>query len=116
MGAKRILGCSSKTCNEAVRGDMGLETLKSHRDKAKLKWWYKLASMSARRYSRQLFNQEWKVKPCRGRQRKPWNKYVDELFDVLGLPKGELLDDIRKRQCPLNLFLSKVNECVSKRK
>ena len=21
-GAKRILGCSSKTCNEAVRGDM----------------------------------------------------------------------------------------------
>ena len=26
-GAKRILGCSSKTCNEAVRGDMGLKTL-----------------------------------------------------------------------------------------
>ena len=25
-GAKRILGCSSKTCNEAVRGDMGLDT------------------------------------------------------------------------------------------
>ena len=23
-GVKRILGCSSKTCNEAVRGDMGL--------------------------------------------------------------------------------------------
>ena len=28
-GAKQILGCSSKTCNEAVRGDMGLDTLKS---------------------------------------------------------------------------------------
>ena len=27
-GAKKILGCSSKTCNEAVWGDMGLETLK----------------------------------------------------------------------------------------
>ena len=26
-GAKRILRCSSKTCNEAVRGDMGLDTL-----------------------------------------------------------------------------------------
>ena len=24
-GAKRILGCSSKTSNEAVRGDMGLQ-------------------------------------------------------------------------------------------
>ena len=112
-GAKKILGCSSRTCNEAVRGDMGLETLKSRRDKAKLKWWYKLASMSVRRYPRQLFDQEWKVKPRRGRQRKPWNKYVDELFDVLGLPKGELLDDIRKGQCPLSLFLSNVNESVS---
>ena len=55
------------------------------------------------------------MKPHRGRQRKPWNKYVDELFDVLGLPKGELLDDIRKGQCPLSLFLSNVNECVSNR-
>ena len=52
-------------------------------------------------------------KPRRGRQRKPRN--VDELFDVLGLPKGELLEDIRKGQCPLSLFLSNVNECVSNR-
>ena len=37
-GAKRILGCSSKTCNEAVRGDMGIESLKGRRDRAKLKW------------------------------------------------------------------------------
>ena len=35
---------------------------------------------------------------------------------MLGLPKGELLDDIRKGQCPLSLFLSNVNECVSNRK
>ena len=49
---------------------MGLETLKIHRDKDKLKW-YKLASMSVERYPRRLFNQEWKVKPHRGRQRKP---------------------------------------------
>ena len=32
-GAKNILGCSSKTCNEAVRGDMGFETLKGRRDR-----------------------------------------------------------------------------------
>ena len=25
-GAKRILGCLSKTCSETVRGDMGLES------------------------------------------------------------------------------------------
>ena len=39
-GAKKIFGCF---CDEAVRKDMGLDTLKSCRDKAKLKWWYKLA-------------------------------------------------------------------------
>ena len=44
-GAKRILGCSSRTCNEAVRGDMGLDSLQGRRDKAKLKWWYKVATM-----------------------------------------------------------------------
>ena len=32
---------------------------------------------------------------------------------MLGLPKGELLDDIRKGQCPLSLSLSNVNESVS---
>ena len=26
-GAKQILGCSSKTCCEAVRGDMGMDTV-----------------------------------------------------------------------------------------
>ena len=35
---KHILVCSSRTCNEAVRGDMGLDTLQSCRDRAKLKW------------------------------------------------------------------------------
>ena len=51
-GAKRILGCSSRTCNEAVRGDMGLDSLQGRRDKAKLKWWYKVATMPEHRYSR----------------------------------------------------------------
>ena len=31
-GAKKILGCSSKTCNEAVRRDMGLDSLSSRQD------------------------------------------------------------------------------------
>ena len=57
-GAKRILGCSSKTCNEAVRGDMSLDTLQSRRDRSKLKWWYKLATLPEDRYPKQLFNQE----------------------------------------------------------
>ena len=66
-GAKRILGCSSKTCNEAVRGDMGLETLKSRRDRAKLKRWYMLATMHEDRFPKQLFSQEWNIKPCKAK-------------------------------------------------
>ena len=54
MGVKQILGCSSKTCNEAVRGDMGLDTLQSHRNRVKLKWWYKLATLPEDGYPKQL--------------------------------------------------------------
>ena len=35
-GAKKILGCSSRTCNETVRGGMGMDTLRSRSVKAKL--------------------------------------------------------------------------------
>ena len=36
-GANCMLGCSSRMCNEAVRGDMGLDTLQGRRDRNKLK-------------------------------------------------------------------------------
>ena len=57
-GAKQILGCS-KTCNEAVRGDMGLDTLHSHRDRAKLKWSITLVSSPVEKNSK--FSQNGKL-------------------------------------------------------
>ena len=70
-GAKKILGCSSKTCtcNEAVSGDMGLVTLKSRRDRTKLKWWYRVCRLPDNRYPKQQLSQVWEIKPCKGRQR-----------------------------------------------
>ena len=59
---------------------MGLDTLQSCRDRAKLKWWYKLATLPEHRYPKQLFDQEWNIKPRRGRQRKVWSRMVDDLF------------------------------------
>ena len=94
-GAKRILGCSSKTCNEAVRGDMGLDTLQSRWDRAKLKWWYKLVTLPENRYPKQLLNQEWNIRPRRGRQRKVWSRMVDDLFKFLDIDKSEWLEDIK---------------------
>ena len=115
-GAKRILGCSSRTCNEAVRGDMGLDSLQGRRDKAKLKWWYKVATMPEHRYSRKLFVQERNVKPRRGRQRKFWCKVVDNLFSSLGLDKVEWrLEDIRKGSCSLKSFLCVAGEGIDER-
>ena len=63
---------------------MGLDSLSSKRDRAKLKWWHNL---KGDRYPRQLFNQVWEVKPRRGRQRKMWGKRVDDKFETLLLDK-----------------------------
>ena len=48
-GAKCILDCLSRTCNEVFWGDMGLEYLQGRRDKAKVKWYYKLDCMEGDR-------------------------------------------------------------------
>ena len=114
-GAKRMLGCSSRTCNEAVRGDMGLDTLQGRRDRNKLKLWYKLAAMPGNRYPKKLFNQEWTFKPRRGRQRKCWSRVVNDLFSALGLDKAEWLQDIQTGECSVKGFLSIVGDCVTDR-
>lgn len=114
-GAKRILGCSSKTCSEAVRGDMGLETLQGRRDLAKLKWWYKLATMSEDRYPRKMFSQDWNVKPSRGRQRKVWSRLIDDLFVSLGLDQAEWLQGIQNGDSLLKAFLALIEESICER-
>ena len=111
-GAKRILGCSSRTCNEALEVTWGWIHSQGRRDKAKLKWWYKVATMPEHRYSRKLFVQEWNVKPRRGRQRKFWCKVVNHLFSSLGLDKAEWLEDIRKGSCSLKSFLRVAGEGI----
>ena len=63
-----------------------------HREKAKLKWWYKLVTMSEDRYPKMLFGQDWNLKPRRGRQRKVWSRLVDDLLVSLKLDKANLLE------------------------
>ena len=94
-GAMRILGFSSKTCNEAVRGDMVLDTLQRRWDRAKLNT-----------YPKQLFYQEWNIKPHRGRQRKVWSRMVDDLFKSLDIDKGKRLEDIGHGESSFASFFS----------
>ena len=89
---------------------MGLDSLQGRRDKAKLKSWYKVATMPEHQYS---FVQEWNVKPRR--QRKHWCKVVDNLFSSLGLDKAEWLEDIRKGSCSLKSFLGVAGEGIDER-
>ena len=104
LGAKRVLGCSSKTSNEAIWGDMGLEFLQGRRDKGNLSWWYKVVNMPLSRYPKQLFQEEWNIKPRPGRQRKVWKRVVDDIFESLELDKGEWLENIRMVRLRLKNF------------
>ena len=114
-GAKRILGCSSKTCNEAVKGDMGLESLKCRRDKAKLKWWYELLKMPENRYPKQLFNQRWNIKPRRGRQRKMWGRIVEDIFESLGIDKEEWSESIKNETSSKKSFVACIQDSIQER-
>ena len=110
--AKKILGCSSKTCNEAVRGDMGLESLKARRDRCKIKWWCKVNNLDDERYPRLLLDNEWEVKPCRGRQKKTWRKLISDLLLQLNIDSQEILAE----DYNVNLFLVTVDNALRNRK
>ena len=94
---------------------MGLDTLQSCRDRAKLKWWYKLATLPEDRYPKQLFNQEWNIKPHSGRQRKVRSRILNGLFKSLGIDKSEWLEDIERGDSSSASFLACVEECISER-
>ena len=114
-GAKRILGFSSKTCNEAVRGDMGLDTLQSHRDRAKLKLWYKLATSPEDRYPKQLFNQEWNIKILNHIEEGRGKCGVGWWMISLNIDKSEWLEDIKHGNSSSASFMASVEECISER-
>ena len=95
--------------------DRPSDTLQSRRDKGKLKWWYKLATLPEDRYPKQLFNQKWNIKPRRGRQRKVWSRMVDDLFKSLDIDKSEWLEDIKHGDSSSASFMASVEECISER-
>ena len=61
----------------------GLDTLQSHKDRAKLKWWYKLVTLPEDKCPEQLFKKEWNIKQRRGRQ--VWSGMVNDLFKSLDI-------------------------------
>ena len=64
------------------------------------------------RFPKQLFSQEWNIKPRRGRQRKTWGRVIDDLSVSLGL---EWLEDIERGESSLASYLACIDECISER-
>ena len=98
--------------NEAILGDMGLEFLQGRRDKCKLSWWYKVVNMPLSRYPKQLFQEEWNIKPRPGRQCKVWKRVVNDIFESLKLDKGEWVESISKGETSIKEFLALVDESI----
>ena len=94
---------------------MGLETLKSRRDRAKLKWWYKVCRLPDNRYPKQLLSQECEIKPRKGRQRKTWSRTIDDIFHSLSLDKGEILDDMHEGNSSLKSFTACIEDDLRER-
>ena len=85
------MGCSVTTCDEPVRADLGLETLKYRRHLRKLKWYRKVKRMKDDRLPFKLLSNEWNKVKCKGRPRKCWLAHVNSLKKELNL-QDEVLE------------------------
>ena len=91
LGAcKKILSCSSKTCNEAVWGDLGVEPLALRRARSKVVWYSKLLGKDKNSYCRQIFDKEWGKCKLQGRRRKQWKKCVMDIISDMRLTVSSL--------------------------
>ena len=64
------------------------------------------------RYPKQLFQEEWNIKPRPGRQRKVWKRVVHDIFESLELDKGEWVESISKGETSIKEFLALVHESI----
>ena len=101
---KYVLGCSVTTCDEPVRADLGLETLKYRRDFRKLKWYRKVKRMNNERLPFKLLSNEWNKVKSRGRPRKCWLSHINSLKKELNLQDDVLeiklmREALDKREC-----------------
>jgi len=74
---RRILKCSSKTSNAAVRGDLGWWKLSTRRHFLALKYWIRVLLMSDSRLVKRVYRQSKKEYIFRNRGN--WAKYIHKL-------------------------------------
>ena len=87
---KKILGCSSKTCSEAVWGDLGIEPLNLRRNKRKVVWFSRLLKKGKDSFCKNVFEKEWNKCKIPGRKRKQWKKCVLDIISDMDLTSTSL--------------------------
>ena len=71
--------------------------------------------MPLSRCPKQLFLEEWNIKPRPGRQCKVWKRLVDGIFESLELNKGEWVENISKGETLVTEFLASIDERIKER-
>ena len=88
---KKILVCSSKTCSEAVWGDLGIEPLNLKRNKRKVVWFSRLLKKGKDSFCKNVFEKEWNKCKIPGRlKRKQWKKCVLDIINDMDLTSTSL--------------------------
>ena len=87
---KKILGCSSKTCSEAVWDDLGIEPLNLRRNKRKVVWFLRLLKKGKDSFCKKVFEKEWNKCKIPGRKRKQWKKCVLDIISDMDLTPTSL--------------------------
>ena len=77
--------CSSKTCSEAVWGDLVIEPLDLRKNKRKLVWFSGLLKEGKDSFCEKVFEKEWNKNKIPGRKRKQWKKCVLDIISDMDL-------------------------------
>ena len=111
LGAyKKILSRPSKTCNEAVWGDLVVEPLALRRAKSKVLWYSKLLGKNKNSYCRQVFDKEWGKCKLQGRRRKEWKKCAMDITSDMQITVSSL--DSKEALININAMnMHKHNNC-----
>ena len=80
----------SKTCSEAVWGDLGIEPLNLRRNKRKVVWFLRLLKKGKDSFCKKVFEKEWNKCKIPGRKRKQWKKCVLDIISDMDLTSTSL--------------------------
>ena len=87
---KKILCCSSKTCSEAVWGDLGIEPLDLRRNMRKVVWFLRLLKKGKDSFCKNVFEKEWNKNKIPGRKRKQLKKCILDIISDMDLTSTSL--------------------------